>query len=143
MASTDEPLIEDSFLVEPDYFVEAKPLEPLSMPLYPPKALSGKAGLVTVGVRMMIDAEGQVVDVGPSLLTFSTPSRYSEEFQNAVRTAVMRWRFRPAQRSKARPNPTGAGGPAEELHWENTETYFDLTFTFTSSGTVGSGAAHK
>src|ERR1700712_5510678 len=117
------PVIEDSFEVEPDYFVEAKPLEPLTKPVYPPKALSGKAGLVTVGVRVTIDAEGHVVDVGPSLLTFSNPSRYAEEFQAAVRSAVMQWRFRPAQRSHGRASQSSeGGGTAKEFHWENTET---------------------
>jgi hypothetical protein len=137
-------VIEDSFEVEPDYFVEAKPLEPLITPVYPAKALSGKAGLVTVGVRVKIDAEGHVVDVGPSLLTFSTPGRYAAEFQNAVRTAVMRWRFRPAQRYRVKTDRTNeSGSGAKEFHPENTETYLDLAFTFTASGTVLPGSRGK
>jgi hypothetical protein len=133
----DEPAIDSAFEVEPDYFVAAKPLEPLIMPLYPPSALSGKAGFVTVGVRVSIDANGRVVEVGPSPLAFSTPSRYSETFQFAVRTAVMQWRFQPAEHYTMRTAGTNEDRGAEKiLHREIIETYFDLAFTFTAAGKV-------
>ena len=137
LTPSDEPAFDSAFDVDPDYFVAAKPLEPLVTPLYPPNALAGKAGLVTVGVRVMIDADGHVLELGPSLLVFSTPSRYAEEFQNAVRTAVMKWHFQPAQHYTMRTDRTNESGSTEKtLHRENTETYIDLAFTFTATGKV-------
>lgn len=122
-------------------YVEAEPIQPLAPPVYPANALAAKAGLVTIGVKISIDTEGRVSDVSPSLLTFSTPTRYSDEFEEAVRVAVMRWRFYPAQRYTLRIFRTEeGGGPPKEIHRENTETYFDLAFTFTASGTVLPGS---
>lgn len=99
-----------------------------------------KAGLVTIGVRVNIDTEGRVTTVEPSMLTFSTPTPYAKEFEAAVRTAVMTWRFEPAYRYSLRVLRTAeGGGDPKESHREKTETYFDLSFTFTSAGKVLSG----
>jgi len=134
---TDGPAFESAIEVDPDYLVAAKPIEPLLMPLYPPAALSGKAGFVTVGVRVTIDADGDVVEAGPSPLADSTPGRYSAAFQNAVRTAVMQWRFRPAEHYTMKTTQPDEGGGTEKiLHREYTATYLDLAFTFTAAGKV-------
>jgi len=125
-----EPIIEE-------HFVDAEAIEPRARPTYPKQALTGKAGLVTVGVRITIDTEGQVADVEPSLFVFSTPSRYADEFQTAVRLAVLQWRFHPAQRYRLRIFRTEeGGGPPQEISREKIETYFDFAFTFTASGKV-------
>jgi hypothetical protein len=127
-----------------EHFIDALPIPPLAMPVYPPPALAAKAGLVTIGVKISVDTDGRVSDVSPSLLTFSTPTRYSDEFDEAVRVAVVQWRFHPAQRYTMRIFRTEeGGGPPKELHRENTETYFDLAFTFTASGKVLSGTSIK
>ena len=124
-----------------EHYVEAEPIQPLATPVYPAKALAAKAGLVTIGVKISVDTDGRVSDVSPSLMTFSTPTRYADEFEEAVRAAVMRWHFRPAQRYTLRIFRTEeGGGPPKEIQRENTETYFDLAFTFTASGTVLSGS---
>ncbi len=125
-----------------DYFQEARPIEPLAQPVYPPKALAAKAGFTTVGVRIDVDREGRVTDVGPSLVALSIPSRFDEEFQDAVRAAVLQWRFRPAQRYHIEVGKNPAGEPEyHQTSRENTETYFDVSFTFTADGTVLSGPA--
>ena len=125
-----EPIIEE-------HFVEAEAIEPRVIPIYPKQALTGKAGLVTVGVRVTLDSQGHVSDVAPSLLVFSTPNRYAAEFQEAVRLAVLQWRFHPAQRYRLRVfRMEEGGGPPQEIDRENTETYFDFAFTFTASGKV-------
>ena len=124
-----------------EHYVEAEPILPLATPVYPAAALAAKAGLVTIGVKISVYTDGRVSDVSPSLLTFSTPTRYADEFEEAVREAVMRWRFRPAQRYTLRIFRTEeGGGPPREIHRENTESYFDLAFTFTASGTVLAGS---
>ena len=125
-----EPILEE-------HFVEAEPIEPLPMPVYPAKTLAGKATLVTVGVRVSIDADGRVTAFTPSLLTFSTPGRNADKFQEAVRQAVMQWRFHPAQHYLLRIfRGEEGGGPPREIHRENTEAAFDLAFTFTAAGKV-------
>lgn len=135
--ASDGPLTEE-------HFVDAEAIQPLSTPVYPAKALAAKAGLVMIGVKITVDDAGRVVDVAPSLLTFSTPTRYSEEFQEAVRLAVMQWHFHPAQRYSLRIfRDREGGGPPQELHRENTETFFDLAFTFTASGKVLPGPPEK
>lgn len=127
-----------------EHYIEAEPIPPLALPVYPAHALAAKAGLVTIGVKISVDPDGRVSDVSPSLLTFSTPTRYSDEFDEAVRVAVGQWRFHPAQRYTMRIFRTEeGGGPPKELDRENTETYFDLAFTFTASGKVLSGASIK
>jgi hypothetical protein len=124
-----------------EHYVEAEPIQPLATPVYPAKALTAKAGLITIGVKISVDTDGRVSEVSPSLLTFSTPTRYADEFEEAVRVAVIQWHFRPAQRYTLRIFRTEeGGGPPREIHRENTETSFDLAFTFTASGTVLSGS---
>jgi len=127
---SDEPIVED-------HFVDALAIPPLTMPVFPKNALAAKAGLVTIGVRVNIDTEGRVTNVGPSMLTFSTPSPHAKEFEAAVRAAVMTWRFEPAYRYSLRIYRSSEGGaPPHETPREKTETYFDLSFTFTSGGKV-------
>ena len=65
-------------------------------------------------------------------------------FKRPCRLAVMKWRFHPAQRYSLRVfRANEGGGPPKELHRENTETYFDLAFTFTAGGTVLPGSSIK
>lgn len=127
-----------------DYFTEARPIDPLTKPVYPAKALAAKVGMTTVGVRITVDATGRVSDVGPSVLAVSIPSRFDEEFQAAVRAAVSQWRFSPAQRYRVEVTKLPNGEP--EFHVtrrEYVETYFDVSFTFTASGEVLTGGAEK
>lgn len=126
----EEPLVKDRF-------VDANPILPLSIPVFPKSVPITKAGLVTIGVRVNIDTNGRVTSVGPSMLTFSSPTPYANEFEAAVRTAVMTWRFEPAYRYSLRVFRTYEGGGApKEIRREKMETYFDLSFTFTASGKV-------
>ena len=134
---SDEPLVEE-------HFIEAEAIQPLATPAYPANALAAKVGLVTIGVRVTVDPEGRVSEISPSMLTFSTPTRYADEFEEAVRAALMTWRFHPAQRYRLRIfRSNEGGGPPKELERENTEASFDLAFTFTASGMVLPGSSTK
>lgn len=133
----DEPLVED-------HFIDAVAIPPLAVPVFPKNALVAKAGLVTIGVRVNVDTEGRVINVGPSMLTFSTPSPYAREFEAAVCAAVMTWHFQPAYRYSLRVFRNSEGGAApQESAREKTETYFDLSFTFTSGGKVVMGSRRE
>ncbi len=133
--------------VEPksgDYFTEARPIQILATPVYPPKALAAKLGMTTVGVRVTIDKSGRVSDIGPSLLAVSIPTKFDAEFQEAVRAAVTQWRFFPAQTFHADVTKDATGElQITESKRENAETYFDIAFTFTASGAVRGGMKEK
>lgn len=135
--SLDEP-------VSTERFKDAEAILPLTLPIYPAKALAAKAGLVNVGVKISVDSDGHVTDLSPSLLTFSTPTRYASAFEEAVRVAVMTWHFHPAQHYYFEISPDESGvAKAKLLRKENTETFFDIAFTFTATGSVIAGASGK
>lgn len=127
-----------------EHYREAMPVRPLATPAYPPKALAAKAGKVTIGVKITVDATGRVADIGPSLLAVTIPSRFDAEFQEAVRAAVAQWRFRPAETFRLETVTMPEGGSYQRMiDHRNVETSFDLSFTFTATGTVPGGGAEK
>jgi hypothetical protein len=120
-----------------DVLEAARPLEPLVTPHYPPQALRGGAGLMLVGVRIQVDADGRVTDIEPSLASFSTPGAFADQFRAAVDAAVWQWRFRPARRRHLEPVKLADGS----LYWRasneaNVATALDLAVTFQASGEV-------
>jgi hypothetical protein len=120
-----------------DVLDAARPVEPLALPHYPPQALRGGAGLMLVGVRIEVDADGRVTEIEPSLASFSTPGPYAEQFRAAVDAAVWQWRFRPARRRHLEPVKLGDGS----VYWRasnetNVATALDLAVTFQASGEV-------
>ena len=52
---------------------------------------------------MTVDASGHVAEVRPSILTFSTPGPFAEEFRSAVEAALRQWRFVPAEVQETEP----------------------------------------
>lgn len=120
-----------------DVLEPAQPIQPLAEPVYP-VAVRGKQAIpVTIGVRLVIAADGTVSDVRGSPLVFSTPAPLAGEFRSAVEAAVAQWRFLPAElrRMVAR-----QGGP-QGWYWhvmrvEKTESTVDVQFTFSATGQV-------
>jgi len=66
--------------VSMEQYEEASPITPLAMPVYPARALAAKAGRVTIGVKITVDATGRVSDIGPSLRAVTIPSRFDADF---------------------------------------------------------------
>lgn len=123
-----------------DYFKEAQPIAPLALPAYPPRALAAKAGLAIVTVRVFVDAKGRITDIGPSPLGFSTPGPFAGDFAKAVQAALSQWRFQPAQRYHLEIFRNARGGvDNKESGRMDTETYLDMSFTFTAAGRVVRG----
>ena len=117
-------------------YVEARPIQPLALPIYPTKALAAKAGQATVGVNVTVDTSGQVTEIRSSILTFSTPGPFAGDFRTAVETALRQWRFAPAESQEIEPI-LGLDQPATRVtRSEKVETTFELSFTFTASGGV-------
>lgn len=120
-----------------DVLVAARPCEPLAAPIYPPAAWREKAGSAIVGVRIEVDANGKVAEVGPSLVCFSTPGPHLAAFRVAVEAAVTQWSFTPAKHCRLERVPL----PDGSVYWRNggeerTETSFDVSFTFSAEGEV-------
>jgi hypothetical protein len=115
---------------------EARPLKPLAMPVYPPKALAAKAGWNTVGVKITVGVDGRVTNIRPSVLAMSTPGRFADDFLAAVEVALRQWKFVPAEIQQIEPIP-GLDRPVNRITGrEPTEAEFDLSFTFTADGQV-------
>lgn len=107
------------------------------LPVYPARALAAKAGGAQVGVRVVVDAGGQVTDVRPSMLAVTiTPPGFAEEFRAAVETAVRQWWFHPARVQHLEIVTEKGFTYSRVTHSEAVEAEFDLSFTFTPSGQV-------
>jgi hypothetical protein len=105
----------------------------IAKPVYPPAALAAHAGIHVVYVTITIDTTGIVTEIAPSWQRLNIPDRFSDDFLEAVRTAVRAWRFEPARYVYWRKTPDG------DLAYSYAETVpakTDIKFTFESSGTV-------
>jgi hypothetical protein len=138
---------------------DAKPVQPTSLeqyreasvqektivlPVYPSRALAAKAGAAQVGVRIMVDDEGRVVDVRPSLLAITiTPPGFRQDFELAVETAVRQWKFHPAKIQHVEIVTEKGFTYSRVTRTEMSEAEFDLAFTFTPSGKVEAGTSAK
>lgn len=106
------------------------------MPVYPPRALRAKIGRDTVGVHITVDPAGRVSEVRPSLLVFSTPGTYAEDFRAAAEAAVRQWQFTPARAEYFEIVHEGDATYNRVTGSENVETEFDLCFIFSVGGEV-------
>jgi hypothetical protein len=118
---------------------EATLKEPVVMPVYPQNALLAKAGRNIVGVRIIVDPEGRVRETRLSLLVFSTPGPFAEDFRAAVEAALRQWQFVPARAEYFEIVHDGQATYNRVTGSENVETEFDLAFTFTAAGKVEMG----
>jgi hypothetical protein len=123
-----------------DVLVPADAVLPLVLPIYPKAALAAKAGVATVGVKITVDANGRVSDVGPSLVAFSTPGPHATEFREAVEAAVAQWKFVPAEIRHLVPMKGGEKEFWAVTRTDKTEWTCDVVFTFNADGGVVSGA---
>lgn len=117
----------------------AVPIRNQPLPVYPAQALKAKAGAATAGVRVTIDATGKVTDIGPSLLIFSTPGPYAQDFMAAVKAAVVGWRFHPAEIFYLERVEAPGVSYNRVTRSEKVEAQLDLAFSFTASGGVLAG----
>jgi len=112
------------------------------LPVYPEKALAARAGGAQVGVHLVIDTQGRVSDVRPSMVAVTiAPAEFTAAFQLAVEAAVRQWLFKPA-RVEYVETITGKNGftYARVDRTETVEAEVDLSFTFSATGKVQTGA---
>lgn len=123
-----------------EYRYASFPRKPV-LPVYPARALAARAGEAQVGVRVSIDTQGRVSSVSTSMFIVSiTPPGFSEDFYQAVETAVRQWKFQPARIEYVETVTEGGTTYHRVKRSEPLETQLDLAFTFTASGGVQAGA---
>ena len=117
-----------------DEWVAPRAVGKLAEPIYPAAALAAGAGPVTMGMRVVVDAEGRVADVGPSMRAWSTPTPWAAEFRAAIEAAVAQWRFRPAEVRHFTTVTNAAGSYRSMTGREKTEWALHVTFSFKAEG---------
>lgn len=115
--------------------VQAVPIEPLALPIYPADALAAHLNTIIKTVRINIGKDGRVSSVGSSVIGFSIPTKFDSEFDRAIEAAALKWEFNPAWSVPLEPGKDGTpivGDPVP------TESSLDAVFTFSNSGMVTS-----
>ena len=131
-----QPTTDKKVTVERDPTEDSDPPEQigeLEKPVYPPAALAAHAGTYILYVTIIIDANGRVSEVTPSWDRVNLPSRYSEDFLAAVKTAAASWRFIPAHLVHWERHPNGTD---RYLYSEIIPAQVDVRFTFEATGKV-------
>jgi hypothetical protein len=121
-------------------FVDATPIEPLARPVWPNGRPSPPPQPLTLKVRILVDEGGRVQGLTKSIADFSVPSQFSERCFEAIRVAVDRWRFEPAQLMVVEPQNDGR---ALMVSSSLVGTSFEVAFTFSSTGKVDSTMARN
>lgn len=119
-------------------FVQAKPIPPLAVPAYPTAALAAHAGTVVVHVTVTVGTDGLISGISPNRMAIDVPSRFDRDFQEAIRAALVQWRFEPAQLARLDPGP-GGGAPIV-VDSRDVEGRLGVAFTFSSSGRTTSSS---
>lgn len=117
-----------------DEWVPPRALGKLAEPAYPAAALAAGAGPVTMGMRVVVDTEGKVAEVAPSMRAWSTPTPWAAEFRTAIEAAVAQWRFRPAEVRHFTTVTNAEGSYRSMTGSEKTEWALHVTFSFKVSG---------
>ena len=105
----------------------------LARPVYPPEALAAHAGRCVIYATITIDAPGAVTEVLTSWQRLNIPNRYSDQFLEAAKAGVRKWKFEPARLVYYQ---KVGGDDLKYLRAEAVPSRTDVKFTFEESGTV-------
>lgn len=112
-------------------FREARLRGPAVQPAYPRRALAAKVGTVQVGVRVVVDAQGRVAEIQPSLRAVTiVPAGLADDFWAEIEAAVRQWSFAPARVEQIETVTADGISYGRVKQSDNVETEFDLVFTF-------------
>lgn len=112
-------------------FREARLRGPAAQPAYPGRALAAKVGTVQVGVRVVVDAQGRVAEIQPSLRAVTlVPAGFADDFWAEIEAAVRQWSFAPARIEEIETVTAEGISYGRVKQSSNVETEFDLVFTF-------------
>jgi hypothetical protein len=113
--------------------VVPKPIPPLVMPEYPSSALAAHLLDVQFAVTLVIDKEGRVITIEPSLARLPYTNAFREEFVTAIEQAVKTWRFEPGKLAHLEPQPDGR---PLVTGLEDVDSKLTIAFNFARSGKV-------
>jgi hypothetical protein len=116
-------------------FIDAIPIGPLALPLFPRRAEAAHLGTVTILMRILVGADGRLEGSERNVADFRTPTPFDVDLVEAIKVAVALWRFEPAQIAQIAPQ---AEGNPIIVSSTTTATSFDVAFTFSPSGRVNS-----
>jgi hypothetical protein len=114
----------------------ARPFLPLKKPVFPRAALRGHDAGAFVAAHVTVGVHGEVKDVAPGTLGFTTPSPFAEEYWAAVEAAVRAWRFQPAEVCGIEYMEHDGKTVLTVVRREFIDAEFDVAFTFTATGEV-------
>jgi hypothetical protein len=132
-----EPTVHDSRKLDlaksPQVYVDAQPIQPLAMPIYPRHALGARAGKTVVLVDITVSPDGRVSHAATNIADLSGLNEGADGFFSAIQMAVQTWEFVPAELDTVRAEPSGR---VLVLNSEKIERVFTVAFTFTQQGGV-------
>ena len=114
-------------------FVDAKPIEPLALPVYPTDLPKPSDDSVTIVIRIIVGPDGTVEDIRRSMADFSPPTPFSRACFESAKHAVAQWKFEPALVAVVAPQTNGR---PLILSSTPTDRPFEIAFRFSSSGQV-------
>lgn len=118
------------FVASSEQYREARAVGKPVKPVYPAKALAARAGKVIVGLHVALDPQGRIRDIRPSILTFSTPGPFAEDFRQAAEAALRQWKFEPARIERIETVTENGFTYNRVKGTEYVDAEFDLEFTF-------------
>ncbi len=133
-AASAKPVVQETTAQEE--WLPPRAVGKLAEPVYPAAALAAGAGPVTMGMRVVVDAEGKVTEVAPSVRAWSTPTPWAAEFHAAIEATVAQWRFRPAEVRHFTTVTNAEGTYRSVTGVEKTEWALHVTFSFSVRGGV-------
>lgn len=112
-------------------FREARLRGAAVQPAYPSRAWAAKVDTVQVGARVVVDAQGRVAEIQPSLRALTlVPAEFADDFWAAIETAVRQWSFAPARVEQIETVTADGISYGRVKTSRNVEAEFDLVFTF-------------
>jgi hypothetical protein len=114
-------------------YIAGYPKKNVALPLYPAAALSAHTGDYIVFVSVAIDETGHVTSVDRSWKGISPLNPFSEQFLDAVKSAVATWQFEPSHKVYYK---RGANREREYVSTVAIAESIELKFTFTALGEV-------
>ena len=136
-----DPRMAPPKVTEHQELVAPNPIGRLVAPSYPSAPLAAHAAPASVALRIVIGAEGHVVDVQDSPLMTSTPSPFAADFRAAAETAVRRWRFTPGRVDQYEDGADLDGdGTPDSTHLARSDVirvFYDVRFDFEIVGSEG------
>jgi hypothetical protein len=121
-------------------YVDAKPIEPLVSPKYPPIELGAQKWPVTMTVTIKVGTDGIASYVGPSMAAVSMPTQFDQQFLEAIKASLSQWRFEPAHLIRLAPRQNE---PPIIVDLTDVDTTLDVAFTFSPGGTVTSSKPNQ